>query len=144
MDAYGPVVIGPYRLDRVIGEGAFGVVRLANREDVSTQLACKIVSRIRLQTSGLDDRFELEIRVIQQQYHPDVVQLVDLLSDDQNFYVLMELCFGGELFQHVVRHGHLTEADAKTCIRQILKALGFVHSHGICHRDLKLENKASR
>jgi serine/threonine protein kinase len=140
MDPFGPSEIGPYRLYDIIGEGAFAVVRLASHDDLPTQLACKVVPRIRLQTSGLDSRFELEIRVIQQLHHPGIVQLIDLLSDDHNYYVMMEFCQGGELFQHVVARGHLNEGDAKPFIRQILEALSFVHSRGVCHRDLKPEN----
>jgi serine/threonine protein kinase len=140
MDTFGPSEIGAYCLHDIIGEGAFAVVRLATRADLSTPLACKVVPRVRLQTSGLDARFELEIRVIQQLHHPGIVQLVDLLNDEHNYYVMMELCQGGELFQHVVTRGHLNENDAKPFIRQILEALGFVHSRGVCHRDLKPEN----
>jgi serine/threonine protein kinase len=140
MDQYGPSEIGPYLLHEVIGEGAFAVVRLATRAGQSGGLACKIVPRLRLQTSNLDARFELEIRVIQQLHHPGVVQLVDLLSDDRNYYVMLELCEGGELFQHVVSRGHLSEADARPFVRQILEALAFVHARGVCHRDLKPEN----
>jgi serine/threonine protein kinase len=140
MDPSGPHAIGPYQLHDVIGEGAFALVRLATREDLTIPLACKIVPRLRLQTSNLAMRFDLEIRVVQQLHHPGVVHLVDILSDENNFYVIMEFCEGGELFQHVVNRGHLSEPDAKPFIHQILEALSYVHERGVCHRDLKPEN----
>jgi serine/threonine protein kinase len=140
MHAFLATEIGPYHLHDIIGEGAFAVVRLSTCSNFPESLACKVIPRIRLQSSNLDARFELEIRVIQQLHHPGVVQLIDLLSDDQNYYVFMEFCPGGELFQHVVSRGHLTESEAKPFLHQILEALKFVHGSGICHRDLKPEN----
>lgn len=47
---------------------------------------------------------------------------------------------GGELFEHIVTKGTYSERDAATIIRQILKAVVYMHSNGIAHRDLKPEN----
>jgi calcium-dependent protein kinase len=54
----------------------------------------------------------------------------------------MELCTGGHLGKFVERqpHGHLSEDHAKTIIRQLLSAIAHMHSRGICHRDIKLQN----
>jgi len=52
----------------------------------------------------------------------------------------MELCEGGELFDRIIDLGHFSEQDAKNIFRQIMLAINYCHSNGICHRDLKPEN----
>ncbi|OHT13642.1 CAMK family protein kinase [Tritrichomonas foetus] len=133
-------IVGPYELRGVIGEGAFSVVRLACHIETQQFCACKIVQRSRLSFHNLDARFENEIRINQQLHHPGIVQLIDLLKDDQNYYIIMEFCPNGELFQYIISRGRLEEGEAKIFINQVLKALRHVHSCGVCHRDMKPEN----
>ena len=130
--------IGPYTIHGAVGEGAFSVVRLAQR---GNQLyACKVVPRSKLDSESLLDRFKVEISIFQQMRHPGIVQLVDLYSDQTNFYVFMEYCPNGELFQYIIDRGRLAEADAKPIIREMLDTIQYVHSTNVSHRDLKPEN----
>ena len=135
-----PENIGPYKMLGIIGEGAFSLVRLVIEPLSSTYFACKIIPRSRLLHHNMESRFENEIRVNQQLHHEGIVCLLDLLKDETNYYIIMEFCPNGELFQYVVQHGHLDENQAQPFIRQILEALHYVHNLGICHRDLKPEN----
>jgi serine/threonine protein kinase len=52
----------------------------------------------------------------------------------------MEYCPHGELFNLVRQHGHLSEVQSRFIIREVLEALNYIHSQGIAHRDIKLEN----
>lgn len=135
-----PDSIGPYELRGVIGEGAFSIVRLACLPDTDNFFACKIIPRSRLALHNLDVRFENEIRISQQLRHDNIVQLFDLLKDESFYYIIMEFCPNGELFQYIVSRNHLEEVEAQLFIRQILEALKYVHAMGVCHRDLKPEN----
>jgi len=135
-----PPRIGPYRMRGMIGEGAFSVVRLVHQEEQNTYYACKIVPKNRLATPNLKKRFEIEIRVDQQMNHPNIVRLFDILKDVSNYYIIMEFCPSGELFQYIVDNGKLSENESKVKIVQILQAVQYFHSKGISHRDLKPEN----
>jgi serine/threonine protein kinase len=73
-------------------------------------------------------------------HHPGIVAVADLLQDAHNYYLFMEFCPGGELFQYIVDRTKLRESEAKGLFVQVLTALSYVHSFHICHRDLKLEN----
>ena len=140
MTVSAPSKIGPYQLRGTIGQGAFSVVKLAFDEQKKIYMACKIVPKSRLSSPELEERFEIEIKIFQQLSHPGIVTLFDLLKDDLNYYVFMEFCPNGELFQHIVDDGKLSEDEGKIVIYQIFKALDYIHSRGIAHRDLKPEN----
>jgi len=132
--------IGPYEIRGVIGEGSFSIVRLAYNEEKNKHFACKQISRHTIESKNLKDRFEEEVRINQQMNHPGIVRLIDLMKDEYNYYIFMEFCPNGDLFQYVVDRGKLDENDCKRKIRQILIALQHLHKLGVSHRDLKPEN----
>lgn len=78
--------------------------------------------------------------------HPNVLGCHEVLCDDKNIYMIMPFCSGGELLQHMqtttTNNGMsgLDENEARFWFRQILNGLHHLQSHGICHRDLSLEN----
>jgi serine/threonine protein kinase len=135
-----PHKIGPYELRGTVGEGEFSVVKLAFNLETNCYYACKVLERARLRERGLDRRFETEIRVHQQLRHPGIVSLIDLLYDPNFYFVFLEFCPGGEIFQFIVDAGCLGEAEARPILRQIFEAVAYIHSIGVSHRDLKPEN----
>jgi serine/threonine protein kinase len=135
-----PIQVNQYILRGIIGEGAFATVRLCQHRITKEFFACKLVSRSRLSDDILRIRFESEIRTHQQVRHPGVVRLYDLLRDSEHYYIIMEFCANGDLFQAIVDRNGFTEEEARPLVVQILEALAYVHSLGISHRDLKPEN----
>lgn len=135
-----PTRIGRYRLRGVVGTGAFSVVMLAFDEENKFSLACKVVPRDRVASEDLRMRFESEVHIFQQLSHPGIVSLFDLLKDEHNYYIFMEYCPNGELFQFIVDNGPLNEAQGRFIVREILETLQYIHSRGVAHRDMKPEN----
>ena len=135
-----PPKIGPYLVRGIVGDGAFSLVKLVYNEETHNYFACKIVPKSRLNSESLQERFEIEIRINQQLHHPGIVKLYDLLSDERNYYVIMEFCQSGELFQYILDKYCLTEDEARPFVRQILESLDYIHSMNVTHRDLKPEN----
>ena len=79
--------------------------------------------------------------------HPVIVRFHDLFQDAERFYIVTELCQGGELFRYIeqlVSHGEdnplMTEQEAAETITQVLSAVGYLHKNEIIHMDLKPEN----
>lgn len=72
--------------------------------------------------------------------HPHIAQLYELVETDDNYYLVMEHCSGGELFDHIVDNGRLKEDEASKLYQQLLSVLKYLHGLGIVHRDLKPEN----
>ncbi|OHT04497.1 CAMK family protein kinase [Tritrichomonas foetus] len=135
-----PRTIGPYEIRGTVGEGSFSVVKLAYLPSARLYYACKIIERSRLRQSDLEKRFENEIRIHQQLHHPGIVELCDIYKDKDFFYIVMEFCPGGELFQYIVDRGRLSEEASKPFMIEILESLEYLHNINIVHRDLKPEN----
>ena len=77
---------------------------------------------------------------MQQLDHPNILKLIEYFEDDKNFYIITELCNGGELFDKIIEKECFTEAEAAKTFKQILQGLNYCHAQGIAHRDLKPEN----
>ena len=73
--------------------------------------------------------------------HKNVVRLLEVIYvDSTTVYLIMELASGGELFSKVADEGRLPADLARKYFAQILAGAAHCHSHGVVHRDLKLEN----
>ena len=146
-----PQTIGNYQILQSIGFGAYSLVKLCkrffclsskNHIDVNKEelFACKIIPKIRLTNERMKQSLESEIRIIQQLHHPGIVQLIELLKDENNYYVILEYCPKGDLFSHIIKNKKIAEPEAKYIFKQILQALKYIQFMNVSHRDLKPEN----
>ena len=72
--------------------------------------------------------------------HRNIVALRDVFETQDEWFLVMELVTGGELFERLVRQGPYSEKEASRLMRQMAEAISYLHSQGVCHRDLKPEN----
>ncbi|XP_032805022.1 serine/threonine-protein kinase BRSK2-like isoform X3 [Petromyzon marinus] len=131
--------VGPYRLEKTLGKGQTGLVKLGVHCVTGRKVAIKIVNREKLSESVLM-KVEREIAILKLIEHPHVLKLYDVYENKKYLYLVLEHVSGGELFDYLVKKGRLTPKEARKFLRQIISALDFCHSHSICHRDLKPEN----
>uniref|UniRef100_A0A8C2L2N9 Si:ch211-255p10.4 n=1 Tax=Cyprinus carpio TaxID=7962 RepID=A0A8C2L2N9_CYPCA len=131
--------VGPYRLEKTLGKGQTGLVKLGIHCITGQKVAIKIVNREKLSESVLM-KVEREIAILKLIEHPHVLKLHDVYENNKYLYLVLEHVSGGELFDYLVKKGRLTPKEARKFFRQIISALDFCHSHSICHRDLKPEN----
>ncbi|XP_046708885.1 serine/threonine-protein kinase BRSK2 isoform X3 [Silurus meridionalis] len=131
--------VGPYRLEKTLGKGQTGLVKLGVHCITGQKVAIKIVNREKLSESVLM-KVEREIAILKLIEHPHVLKLHDVYENNKYLYLVLEHVSGGELFDYLVKKGRLTPKEARKFFRQIISALDFCHNHSICHRDLKPEN----
>ncbi|EFN53608.1 hypothetical protein CHLNCDRAFT_32147 [Chlorella variabilis] len=134
-----------YELGAQIGEGGFSRVRLATHRATGQAFACKIIPLPRpgkAVNENLSDRAAImkEIDALLDLDHPRVIELREYFVQQNRVHLIMELLRGGELLDAVLEQGHYSEADARTIFRQLMEALQYLHSKGVVHRDLKLDN----
>lgn len=123
--------------EKVLGFGTFGKVIIGTQKNTTIKRAIKILPKT--MTSKKSSLLN-EINILKTLDHPNIIKLYQTFEDTDNYYLVFELCKGGELFDNILEKGHFSEDEAKKIFRNIIKALHHCHQHGICHRDLKPEN----
>jgi len=131
-----------YKLKDEIGRGNYAIVRRGSKLKPAADekdVAIKVVKQGRLDREEMKG-LEEEISLLLQVDHPHIVKLYEVYISKKNVYLVMELLEGGEMFDRIVREKFFSEQIAAFAVVQILDALIYCHSKGICHRDLKPEN----
>jgi len=79
-------------------------------------------------------------RMLNLDNHSHVLGLHAVLEDQEHYYIVMERCSGGELFDFLQTETDVPERECKRIMREILQAVDHIHSQGLIHRDIKPEN----
>uniref|UniRef100_A0A8W7Q2H8 calcium/calmodulin-dependent protein kinase n=1 Tax=Anopheles coluzzii TaxID=1518534 RepID=A0A8W7Q2H8_ANOCL len=145
--------LNQYKLLDQIGQGSYGLVKLAYSEEDSTHYAMKILSKRKLlRKAGLMrrgpkrgtsplDRVYREIAVLKKLDHPNVVKLVEVLDDplEDSLYLVFELVQQGEVLS-IPTETPLSEERAWNVFRDVLLGVEYLHYQRIIHGDLKPAN----
>mmetsp|Transcript_81925 Transcript_81925/g.227133 ORF Transcript_81925/g.227133 Transcript_81925/m.227133 type:complete len:475 (-) Transcript_81925:278-1702(-) len=133
-----------YEVEKMtIGEGSYGQVTKGTDRSTGQVRAIKAID-----TSKIPDtrRFENEVAIQKSLDHPNIVKLYEVFKDAKRFYLVMELCTGGELFDRIVEEAEkhegqaFGERQAARIMQQILGAVHYMHGKCFVHRDIKPEN----
>ena len=128
-----------YSFQKDIGEGNFGKVKLAIFKPTGEEFAIKILNKNKIKIKMKNSIFK-ENEIITRFNHINVVYVFKILEDSQNFYIIMEYCKHGELFDYIVKNEKLSEEESSIFFYQLINGIEYIHSKGISHRDLKPEN----
>lgn len=136
-EVYDGVHTGP-----VLGSGISGLVRLVTHKATGVKYAVKCLDLGLVDTAEGLAQLREEIFIMCQLDHPNIVRLEEVYESHSEIYLVQELCLGGELFDRLDEQPdyHYTEAECARLVKEMLCAVRYLHSKGIIHRDLKLEN----
>jgi tetratricopeptide (TPR) repeat protein/predicted Ser/Thr protein kinase len=134
-----PTHLGPYRLERLLGEGGMGVVYLGRRDDLGSVAAVKILRDAWL-SPARRERFAAEQRTLAQLVHPRIAQLHDAGSlPDGTPWIVMEYVDGEPLTAYCMAH-KCGIAERLRLFRDTCAAVQYAHGQAVIHRDLKPSN----
>ncbi|MBQ9229885.1 MAG: serine/threonine protein kinase [Prevotella sp.] len=151
---------GKYRIERVLGQGGFGITYLATQLSLQREVAIKeffmkdFCSRDEatqtmltpsLGSSRLVEqyrkKFIKEARNLARLNHPHIISVIDVFEENDTVYYVMPYLSGGSLQDYVKTHGTFSEQEAMKYVKQIASALKYMHEEEhICHYDVKPAN----
>ncbi|XP_076447696.1 uncharacterized protein LOC143284666 [Babylonia areolata] len=129
-----------FELLRTLGEGTYGKVKLACEKATGEQVAIKYVKKTKIREETDLNRIRREIRILSSLRHPHIVNIRQVFEKKDRIVLVMDCALGGELYDHLNTHRHMSEPSTRRLFRQIVSAVHYMHQNSIVHRDLKLEN----
>lgn len=150
---------GKYRIERMLGQGGFGITYLAIQSGLERKVAVKeffmkelcerdeSTSQVTLGSKGsretvnrFREKFLKEARSIASFNHPNIVRIIDVFEENGTAYYVMEFAENGSLADKVKRDGYLAEPAATRYILQVAEALDYIHQQKVNHLDVKPAN----
>ncbi|WCJ41222.1 CBL-interacting protein kinase 23 [Euphorbia peplus] len=132
--------VGRYELGRTLGEGTFAKVKFARHVLTGDNVAIKILDKEKVLKHKMIGQIKREISTMKLIKHPNVIRMCEVMASKTKIYIVMEFVTGGELFDKIASKGRLKEDEARKYFQQLINAVDYCHSRGVCHRDLKPEN----
>jgi serine/threonine protein kinase len=129
-----------YKVERVLGKGAFGKVNLALHILTQSMCAIKSISKTHIAEDSQIRKVKQEVMILKRTAHQNIVQLYEYFETQKHILFVIELAAGGDLLNYVRKRRQLKEDVAKSVFKQIIDALAYCHSKQILHRDIKLDN----
>jgi calcium-dependent protein kinase len=130
-----------YEAVKQLGKGGYGKVYQVRHKLTGQFYACKKLSKSNIKNL---EKFKREITILTKADHPNIIKLYEIFETTNSYYLIMEECHGGELFDRILEriqnNQMYSEKEAAEIIKQVVSAIEYCHKNGVAHRDIKPEN----
>ncbi len=135
-----PERIGRYRVERVLGKGAFGLIYLAQDDQLSRPVAIKVPHRELIDRLEDAEAYLTEARTVANLDHPHIVPVFDVGSTEQfPFFAVSKFIDGTDLAERCTQ-ARFSIREAVELVATVAEALHHAHKQGLVHRDIKPGN----
>lgn len=138
-----PDLPSKYKLQQVLGEGAFSSVYQGKNLETDETVAIKIINKLNLtqkQLANIHNEIHVMNTLANAGSHQNTLRLIESFDTPDNCFLIIEYCDGGEIFNKIIEYTYFSEQLAKHVFLQLLDAIHFLHQHNVVHRDIKPEN----
>lgn len=129
-----------YEVREVVGKGGMALVYRAVQKSLQREVALKVVHQNLIHDSEFISRFLREAQVGASLNHPNIVTIYDVGSLGPVHYMAMEFLSGITLREVIHQKGRLSIEDTLKHLLPISRALAYIHSRNLVHRDIKSSN----
>lgn len=129
-----------FEIARPRGKGKFGYVYLARERRTKFVCALKVMFKSTMAEFNAVHQLKREVEIQAHLRHPNVLRLYGYFYDQSRVYLIMEIAKKGSLYEKLQNEKTLTEHVAAKYTAQLAKAIAYIHSKHVIHRDIKLEN----
>lgn len=136
----GDIAIKRYQKGRLLGKGGFAKCYEVTNLETRKVDAAKIIPKASLQKSRARQKLISEIKIHRALHHANVVKFHHVFEDNENVYILLEICPNQTLNDLLKRRKRLTELEVQFYLMQIIVSLKYLHANRVIHRDMKLGN----
>ena len=133
-------ILKEYKIHGILGKGTFSIVKLGIDKATGEKVAIKILNKKKIVNQSDVERVEREINILKNINHINLIKINKIKEDAENYYLIMEYCESGELFNYILKKIRLDESESAYYYYQLINGLDYIHSKNIVHRDLKPEN----
>ena len=121
-------ILSNYILNTVLGKGTFSVVKLATDIRTNEKIAIKILEKKKIKTTRDFNRIKREINIVKKINHLNIAKVFEIKEDIDKYYILMEFCEKGELFDLILSRRKLSEEESSYYFYQLVNGLEYIHS----------------
>lgn len=136
----GDPLIKKYTKGKFLGKGGFAKCYEFTNLETNKVMAAKIIPKATLKKSRHRQKLLSEIKIHRGLNHPNIVKFEHVFEDNENVYILLEMCTNQTLNDLCKRRKRLTEFEAQYYMYQIVGSLKYLQKNRVIHRDLKLGN----
>ena len=134
--------VSRFLIGRPLGSGGFGRVYLAKEKDSGFICVLKSVKKSAIKDANGLKLISREVEINSNLNHDNILKMYGYFADALRFYLILEYADTGDLYgyMHKQPNSRFSEAQAAEYVKQIIKAIEYLHSKGVIHRDIKPEN----
>ena len=134
------VTLKRFRLQSIVGQGAFGKVKIIEDKATKELYALKYMNKEEIIKRDAMQFIFRERILLHQLEHPFIVKITHCFQDDENLFISLQLARGGDLRYNMHQQKEFDEHSLRIYIGELSLAIAYMHSKMIIHRDLKPEN----
>ena len=129
-----------YKIGKVLGIGGTGNVNVAMHRLTKELVAIKSIKKERLRHGDNFLKLKQEVQIQRELIHDHLLKQLEVIKTETHYLIVTEFCPLGDLVDYIRQRKVLTESQAKQIFQQVMLGIDFMHSKGIVHLDIKLDN----